>query len=499
MRNRYLLVLVFILAASLLALGCRQKTTHLTILHLNDLHGHLEHFREDRESAEKVGGIARIANLVKKTREEVNAEGGHLILLCAGDILQGTPMSLIFKGEPDVTVMNYIKFDAMAIGNHEFDYGQENLKRLMGLASFPLLSANIVSPATRKLFAADYIVNSYDGLNVAIFGLTTDETPVATHPDNVADLEFLPPIETAKDLVPNLREKAQVVIALTHIGFEMDEHLAQEVPGIDVIVGGHSHTRAESTTHVGQTLICQAYEYGICLGRADIEVRGGRVVQSRSTLLPVDAAAGEDTLVSELVSSYADRLDKELARSVGTAAVRLDGERTSVRDRETNLGDLVTDAMRQLTGADIAFTNGGSIRASIDAGEVTMREILTALPFEDKLVNLTLTGDQVASIVNQTAGLKSGSGGFLQVSGISFKVRNRKASDIKVGGQPLDEKRNYRVATSEFLAAGGDGYKAFKQGTDYYNTGLKISDVVVDHIRTKSEVGRKVEARIVKE
>jgi 5'-nucleotidase/UDP-sugar diphosphatase len=499
MRNRFLLVLVLALAASLLLLGCGQKTTHLTILYMNDLHGHLERFKEGSESAEKVGGIDRMANLVKKTREEVTAEGGHLILLCAGDILQGTPMSLIFKGEPDVTVMNYMKFDAMAIGNHEFDYGQENLKRLMGLASFPFLSANIVSPSTQKLFATDYIVNSYDGLNVAMFGLTTDETPVATHPDNVADLEFLPPIETAKDLVPALKKKAQVVIALTHIGFEMDEQLAEEVPDIDVIIGGHSHTRVDSTVHVGQTLVCQAYEYGICLGRADITVKGGHVVQSRSTLLSVDNTVDEDTLVSELVSSYADKLDKELARTVGTAAVRLDGERTAVRDRETNLGDLVTDAMRQLTGADIAFTNGGSIRASIDAGEITMREILTALPFEDKLVNLTLTGDQVASIVDQTAGLKSGSGGFLQVSGISFKIRNRKASDIEVAGQPLDEKRNYRVATSEFLAAGGDGYKAFKQGTDYYNTGLKISDVVVDHIRTRSEVGRKVETRIVRE
>jgi 2',3'-cyclic-nucleotide 2'-phosphodiesterase (5'-nucleotidase family) len=279
----------------------------------------------------------------------------------------------------------------------------------------------------------------------------------------------------------------------------MDEQLAEEVPGIDIIIGGHSHTRVDSAAHVGQTLVCQAYEYGICLGRADITIKGGHVVQSRSMLLSVDNTVDEDTLVSKLVSSYADKLDKELSRSVGAAAVRLDGERTAVRDRETNLGDLVTDAMRQLTGADIAFTNGGSIRASIDAGEITMREILTALPFEDKLVNLTLTGDQVASIVDQTSSLKSGSGGFLQVSGISFKIRNRKASDIKVGGQPLDAKRNYRVATSEFLAAGGDGYKAFKQGTDYYNTGLKISDVVVDHIKTRGEVGRKVETRIVKE
>ncbi|MFQ5905192.1 MAG: bifunctional metallophosphatase/5'-nucleotidase, partial [bacterium] len=454
-------------------------------------------FKEHSGDAGTVGGIARIAALIERTREEMESTGGKVLLVCAGDILQGTPMSLVFKGEPDVRVMNIMRFDAMVIGNHEFDYGQENLKRLMGIASFPVISANIAVGSTGELFAADYIINSYDNLRVAIFGLTTSETPVTTHPDNVKDLEFLPPIDVARKLVPVLRDKADVVIALTHLGYEIDRRLALEVPGIDVIVGGHSHTRVESPAIENGSLVCQAYQYGICLGRADLHLRRGRVVSSEGVLLSVDNTVSADKEVATLVSDYAARLDKEFDRVVGVASVRLNGDRESVRSRETNLGDLVADVMRLRSGTDLALTNAGGIRASIDEGEITIREILTALPFGGELVTLTLTGRQIVKIVNRAAGVRPGSGAFLQVSGISFDMHKRKATNIQIAGEPVDEKRNYRVATNDFLASGGDGYSVFKRGSDYYNTGLKINDLVAGYIRDKGRVGREVEHRIV--
>jgi len=457
MRHRFCFALLIILTLAGGLLGCASGPSHLTILHINDLHGHLEPFKEHRGDAGTTGGIARIATLVERTREEVESTGGRVLLLCAGDILQGTPMSLIFKGEPDIRAMNAMKFDAMAMGNHEFDYGQENLKRLMGVASFPIISANIAVGSTGELFAADYIINSYDNLRVAIFGLTTDETPVATHPDNVRDLEFLSPIDVARKLVPVLRDKADVVIALTHLGYEIDKRLALEVPGIDVIVGGHSHTRVESSAVENGTLVCQAHQYGVCLGRADLHLKRGRVVSSEGVLVSVDNTVSGDKEVAALVSDYAGKLDKELDRVVGVASVRLNGDRESVRNRETNLGDLITDVMKLRSGADIALTNAGGIRGSIDEGEITMREILTALPFGGELVALTLTGRQIVKILNRAASLRRGSGAFLQVSGISFDIHKRKAINVQIVGEPVDEKRNYRVATNDFLASGGDG------------------------------------------
>jgi len=498
MRTRLPAILLSALFIFIALSGCRNESTRLTILHINDLHGHLEPFKENDKEGTSVGGMARIATLVEEVREEIESIGGHVILLCAGDILQGTPMSLVYRGEPEIRTMNLMKFDAMVIGNHEFDYGQENLRRLMGLASFPIISANILTTSADKPAGADYIVNTYGDLDVAVFGLTTDETPVSTHPNNVKDLEFLQPVEIAEELVPVLREKADLIIALTHLGFEVDERLAEEVPGIDIIVGGHSHTKVDSAVHIGETLICQAFEYGIFLGRVDLIMQRGRVIESRNMLMPVDNTVKEDPAISALVSDYSTRLGAELEKPVGSTSVRLDGERTSVRNRETNLGNLVTDAMRAFSHADVALTNAGSIRASIDKGEITTKEILTALPFGGQLVTLNLTGRQLERILKRTASLAPGSGGFLQVSGLSFRIEGKEAIDVNVVGEPLDEKRSYSVATNDFLAAGGDGYNAFKEGTEYYNTGLKISDVLMDYIGARREVGGQVESRIVK-
>jgi 5'-nucleotidase/UDP-sugar diphosphatase len=206
----------------------------------------------------------------------------------------------------------------------------------------------------------------------------------------------------------------------------------------------------------------------------------------------------EDSGIASLVSEYASRLGEEMEKTVGFASIRLDGERTSVRNRETNLGDLITDAMRSISGTDIALTNAGSIRASIDAGEITTKEILTALPFGGQLVTMNLTGRQLAGVFKRTAGLRSGSGGFLQLSGASLTIEKGEARDVRIAGEPLDEKRSYSVATNDFLASGGDGYSSFKQATGYYNTGLKISDVVIDYIRARDMVGKKVESRITR-
>jgi 2',3'-cyclic-nucleotide 2'-phosphodiesterase (5'-nucleotidase family) len=497
MRTKLVFALVLVVCFAVGLLGCARKTSHLTILYLNDLHGHLESFKKNPEDQTETGGMARIAGIVDQVRREVEAKGGHVVLLYAGDVLQGTPMSLVFKGEPDIQTMNAMKFDAMVLGNHEFDYGQANLKRLMSLATFPMMSANIKTTAG-KGFAIDYIINSYDKLKVAIFGLTTDETPVTSHPDSTKDLEFVEPIEAAKKVVPTLRGKADIVIALTHLGYDVDKRLAQEVPGIDVIVGGHSHTKVETPARVGKTLVCQAYEYGAYLGRIDLEVLGKRIVRSDGYLIAIGDTIPQDPRVADLVSSYATRLEKELDGVVGVSSLPLDGDRAAIRSRETNLGDLVADAMRTRTGTDIALINAGSIRAGIDRGDITVREILTALPFEDQSVTLTLTGRQVSDVLNRSAAMKPGSGGFLQVSGVNFTIYGGKAISINVSGEPLDDKKTYAVVTNDFLAAGGDGYEVFKKGSNSYRTEYKISDIVLDYVRGKKTVGAKVENRILR-
>lgn len=522
MRRLFALLTITIIFVALIVPTAAQASssapTFITIIHTNDFHGNLLSFAPIPGNI--VGGSARIATLVEEIRESAP---GIVLLLDAGDATHGTIVSNFFNGEPVIAVMNAMGYDAMEIGNHEFDYGQGVLADRALQAEFPLLAANIKVTATGETppFCQPYIIKQVMGRKIAIFGLITPDTPIVTHPKNVIGLTFLDPIETAAKLVPKLRPKADLIIALTHIGYEMDRRLGEEVGGIQVIVGGHSHTRIAVPERVGNeggnAIIVQAWENGKVLGRLDLEMRGKAVVRFSGRLIDVTRDIPEDPEVKEIIEPYADELAEMMAEVVGKTLVNLDGSRAprpppcvpgGVRCVETNLGNLVADMMRwagEEFDAQIALENGGGIRwhKIFPAGDITRGDVYALLPFLNTLVIMDLTGAQIKQALElSVSGYPCEFGGFLQVSGLSFTFNpanpvGSRVVDVWVGGTPLAETAVYRVATNDFLATGGDGYEVLTEGTNFVNTGTYLMDYMVEYLKEFSPVEPYVEGRIV--
>jgi len=508
------------------------KPFNITILHTNDIHGRLENVIKGDN------GIARIATLVEEIREQAALEGRFVLLLDAGDATHGTLLANYFEGEPVIDVMNAMGYDAMEIGNHDFNYGQAGLAERAAQADFPLLCANVVETATGMVpsYLKPYVIKEVGGRRIAIFGLITPETPWVTHPKNVVGLTFLDPIETAKQLVPKLRPKADVIIALTHIGYPMDRDLAENVEGISVIVGGHSHTKIVTPENIGDTIIVQAWEYGKVLGRLDLTLsvqslpdahdqRWHRWHRSAVTsfsgwLIPNTTSIPRDPAVQGIIDNYLAILGTEMSKVVGRTLVDLDGRRWSaptpglqgIRREEKNVGNLVADMMRWASEgeAQIAFNNGGGIRwhKLFPAGDITYKDVYELLPFTNTLVMMDLTGSQIRQALENSVknthlqGSASEFGGFLQISGMTFEYDNSlpmgsRVVEVLVGGVPLNDAAVYRVATNDFLAAGGDGYIVLTGGTNFVNTGRYLLEYMVEYLQEFSPISPAVEGRII--
>ena len=481
-----------LLLLSCLCLPAAATAETLTILHLNDFHGALLTTRPAANQPEE-GGAARLAALVRSERTPTT------LFLAAGDLMQGTNLSNLFAGKPVIEAFSLMGLDASAIGNHEFDYGQLVLKERAAEARFPFLAANIVGDGPWK--PAE--IRTVGTLRVALFGLTTEETPIATHPRNVTGLVFTDAVAAARRMVAELRPQADLIVAVTHLGVEEDEKLAAAVPGIDVIVGGHTHTKIEQPQTIGGALVLQAFERGVFLGRLDLEIVDKKVTAHRYKLLTVTAAGGEEPAVAALVAGYEHQLGEKMNERVGTALADLDGSKDPLRTRETNLGDLVADVMREAAGADVALVNGGTIRAGIPAGPVTIGTIYNVLPFDNWLIAFAVTGKELRSALETgVSRVEVRDGGFPQVSGMRFRfspasLPGMRITEVTVGGAPLDENRQYVVATHDFLAAGGNGYTAFAGHEPVYNdSGRWLRVVLEEWWRKRGGVTYAIDGRI---
>jgi len=479
-----------------LLLGQAWAGQYVTLLHFNDFHGHLLPDPPDKAGHSK-GGLARMATMVQQTRQWNNAHHVPTLLLEGGDILQGTPLSTVYQGEPDFTCLNMMGVDFMTLGNHEFDFGLQNLLVRMDQAAFPVRSANVFRDG-KMLTGTGIMLKRVGAETAAIIGLTTPDTKIESSPANVADLDFAEAAQTMRAQIARLPANVKLIIAVTHLGQPADVKLARDVPQIDVIIGGHSHDAIERPRQIGQTLICQAGSYGAYLGQLDAYVEDGQIVRHRGFLRRINETVPERADVAGVIKQYADKLEKEMSKIVGQAAVPLEGDRKLVRSQETNLGNLVADAMRERAQADVAFVNGGGVRASIDAGPITLGELLTVLPFNNELVTMELTGAQLRQVLDQNAQASTNedNGGFLQVSGMGFTLRGTTVADIMVGGHPLQADRTYKVATVDFLSTGGNGYTAFLQGQDVRKVGALVSALVLEYLTAHQPVAPQVEGRI---
>lgn len=503
-RNRIAaVVLVLLLTLLTGALSVAAKTTEIVILHNNDLHGRIDGIVEDGEDRGSIARMAGMANVIRAMYP------GRVLWFDGGDTTHGTTVANLFFGASVIDAYNAAGIDAMAAGNHDYNYGYEVLLMRALQADFPIFAANAVYKDTGESILPSHKFFDVDGLRIAVFGFSPVTTPVTTHPKNVADLTFLDPLEVAAELVPKLREEADLVFAVNHIGYDLDLKLAEAVPGIDVIVGGHSHTQLDYPVQVGDTIIVQAHEYGRYLGFVKLVVEDGRVVSHEGRLLPTTADMPVDLGIQAVVDSWEDRLSELLDEEIGFTTVHLDGERVDSRTRETNLGNLVADAMRQTLDADLALTNGGGIRASVPAGIITLRDAYSVLPFDNTLAGIEASGAAiVAALEHGVSRWPVDWGGFLQVSGISFAFNpnnepgERVIKDsVKVNGEPIDLDRIYRVATNDFLAAGGDSYTMLG-GLNFFHgsatgDGDFLRDVFAAIFDEVDTVAPEVEGRIV--
>ena len=496
---------------------------HLTILHTNDHHGHFW------TNADGEYGLAARQTVIKRIRAEVAAEGGQLLLLDGGDINTGTAESDLQDAEPDFKGMNLLGYDASAVGNHEFDKPAAVLARQRTWAQFPLLSANIYKTSDGQRLFEPYRIFSKGGYKIAVIGLTTEDTLKLELPDNLQGLEFRRPAAELAKLLPGLRAQADMVIAATHMGHYPDgQHrrltpgdveMAREVPGLDLIVGGHSQDpvcmlaeNVRNEAYVpGQpcapdrqngTWIVQAHEWGKYVGRADFVIDAGQVQLLRYQLIPINLKRtladgskqpytqeiAQDAGVRAFLVPYQKSGDELLGVPVGSSDGRFEGARSEVRQRPTNLGTLVARSMLERTGADVALANAGGLRDSLPAGTLSYRDVRKVLPFGGTLAVVELTGAELLDYLRAAAQMTPGSGGLPQTAGVSLRVdkTNGEPRDVLIKGQPLDLKRKYRLAINHFTAVGGDGYPKLDQHPALVDTGFVDAEVLRSYIERHS-------------
>ena len=526
-------ILALTLALGLAAPGFAEAPRgRLVILHTNDVHG-----RAVADPAGKVLGYAAIA----RYKKDLEAAGDSVLLLDAGDACQGTPLVNLSMGKTAIEFMNAAGYDAMAPGNHEFDWGLDNARQLAGLADFPMLSANIVNHLEGSLtFAANKVFEMPNGMKVGVFGLSTPETMTKAHPDKVRGIDFLQAealYGAARKQVEELKAAgADIIVLLSHLGSDDESapnrslDVLENVTGIDLLIDGHSHSLFEKGKMVGDTLLVSAGEYGQNLGvvvydgeKFSASLFSGLGKSAMSAVVEVEGVlysalltAKLDAEVAELVNNADQAVKQELSKVFARTEVCLNGERDpGNRTEETNLGDFSADAIlwaaKQALGDKVvaAITNGGGIRASIQVGDITMNDMKTVFPFGNKVSVLEVKGSELLEALEAaTSSTPKALGAFPQVSGIVFSIDTtvpyekgeqypdstyfapaKPGSRVKiesVGGQPFDLEALYTIATNDFTAAGGDTYYVFRypNATSGYKTGVALEDALVNYVTT---------------
>ncbi|WP_223439647.1 bifunctional 2',3'-cyclic-nucleotide 2'-phosphodiesterase/3'-nucleotidase [Metabacillus dongyingensis] len=490
----------------------------LTVMHTNDTHAHLDN-------------AARRAAKVK----EIRAKEENSILLDAGDVFSGDLYFTRWNGLADVEFMNMMQYDAMTFGNHEFDKGPEVLRAFIEKAKFPIVSSNVDVANESKLsdlvkdpkdfpskkdgVIYPYVILDVNGEKVALYGLTTEDTPEASSPGE--NIVFNDAIKASEATIKTITETEKVdkIIALTHLGYEKDLELAEKVEGIDVIIGGHTHTLVDTLKVVDQdetpTIVAQVQDYGKFLGKLDVAFnKDGLVVPAESSteLIAIDETIAEDPEAKALLDGYKEEINSFKDKVVGHTKVALDGKRENVRSKETNLGNLIADGMlakaKEAKGAQLAITNGGGIRESINEGDITLGEVLTVMPFGNTLFVLDITGEQIIEALEHgVSAAEEGKGQFPQVAGVKFSFSKglpagERIMDVQVENEDgtfsaIELEKSYRIATNGFMGAGGDGYDVFKEASYAEDLFFVDYEVFLEQLEAKKSVQPEIEGRIM--
>jgi 5'-nucleotidase/UDP-sugar diphosphatase len=450
--------------------------THVVIMHTNDLHGQLL-------PRDGIGGIAQIATIIRSASPD--------LILDAGDIFTGTFLSDEFKGAPTIQAMNRIGYMAGTVGNHEFDYGQEAFRLRLREARFPILSANLQTPIAE---IKKYVVLPARGIRFGVIGLTTEEVKSKSHPKNVGGVTVLDIVKTVEQLLPEIRRKADFIIAVVHLDDEEEKRLASAFPEIRLIIGGHNH-EALGPIRLGNTLLAKTGVSGHNVGRVDLDFDNKKLSRMDAKLIPV-VKVRPDSDIAKILEPFNDRVKVKMAEPVGEAAEEIPFSKVA----ESALADLVADAFRAKGKTQIAIHNGGGIRATLAKGTITFGSAFEVLPFQNTMVTLKLTGAQLKKTLERSL---VPTVGIVALSGLRVRFDRTKPpgqqviSAVLLEGAAIEDSRLYSLTTNDFVLAGGDGFTEFAKGTDILDTGLYLRDAFIEYIRVRSVLTPTVDGRIV--
>lgn len=524
------ILLLSLMATPLLAQAWEKDRSYkFTVLHTNDHHGRF--WNNDRDEY----GLAAQKTLVDSIRYDVQAHGGSVLILSGGDINTGVPESDLQDAEPDFRGMNLIGYDAMAIGNHEFDNPLSVLRQQQKWAKFPLLSANIYQKSIGERLFQPYALFNRSGLKIAVIGLTTDDTAKIGNPEYFTDMEFRKPAAEAKAVVEALRasEKPDVIIAATHMGHYDNGHHGSNAPGdvemarelptgyLDMIVGGHSQDpvcmakdNVKQADYVpgtpcvpdqqNGTWIVQAHEWGKYVGRADFTFLNGKLTMDHYQLIPVNLkhkvknSDGTETWVNytqpiekhpgmmKLLTPFQKKGEAQLGVKIGSVNQHLEGDRSKVRFVQTNLSRVILAGQIDRTNADFAVMSGGGVRDSIEKGDITYKDVLKVQPFGNTLTYVDMKGSDVEKYLAVVANMQVDSGAYAQFANVSLVADGKGVSEVKIKGEPLQQDKTYRMALLSFNATGGDGYPVVSNLASYVNTGFVDAEVLKQYIEQHS-------------
>jgi len=504
-----------------LTAGAAAADYKLHIIHINDLHSRIEPISkydgtcgaEDNDAGECFGGVARVATMINQLRDELAGE--NVIVLDAGDQYQGSLMYTTYKGDVEIEMMEKIGFDAMAVGNHEFDDGDAGLAKLVDGVSFPIISGNIDVSSSNLLAGkvADHVVLEVGGQKIGIVSALATDTVETSSPsegvifsDEIANLQ--------QDVDALTAQGVNMIVALNHVGVSKDLEIAEAVTGLDAVIGGHSHTKFSNTeegayaypTMAGNVPVVQAYAYSKYVGHLELVFDdAGNVTSATGDTILLDASVAEDAEIKARVAELAGPIEEMKTRVVAQSAAVIDGSRAMCRSMECPMGNLVAEAMLDRVadqGIQIAIQNGGGLRSSIDAGEVTMGEVLTVLPFQNTLATFEVTGqDVIDALENGVGQVEEGAGRFPQVAGMTFSVdlskpAGERVSEVMVGGAEIDAAATYGVVSNNYVRNGGDGYAMFKTASNVYDFGPDLADVTAEYLAAMNGYAPATDGRI---
>jgi len=463
----------------------------LVILHSSEHHGvalALEHSEDLR-----VGGLSRRATLI----EEIRREGNPVLVVDSGDILIGTAFSSWFRGEPDILAMNAMGYNGMVAGNHDFDFGVRHLKTLTNLAQFPLLCTNLVS-SNGPLPCQPSTVVQVGGWKVGLLGIVgRSNFPDTFSREAVKSLSLQDPLQAIQREAKALQQEhsIDILVLLSHQDTEEDLALLEQASGVDVIIGGHTEgfdglyapglDHPVAALQFPERIFVKTHRQGRFLGRLDLTTEFRTLSHARAENIPVTESTPVDPSVESILETYRQRFAQEASQVIGHAKVRLNGERPAVRTQETNLGNLLADRMRTRLQTDVALINGGQIRRSLDAGPVTLGDVLAVLPFDSSLVTIEVTGHILRRVLEHSVSQwPNHSGRFLQVSGLEVTYDmtqpvGQRVRDVRIQGNALQPDKVYSVGTDVFVADGGDGYSMLDEAQHRVDHQTPLRDVLL--------------------